>query len=277
MRKDRRNSFLDFPSSSSLVELERTPLAVHRSLELGSMVICEVCGQNIAPFATRRNVGDGTEPFSTECACGWKFVGTQPTPPEAVTAEESSTSLTQRTSTRGEGPAQTVAECMLLLLLPTLLGHVWPAERVVIGLRVCKQLRRELMVHCSSIALAQRGDTEVGVSGCLEDFRRLPEHVMVRLRWKENRAEKLAGVLGECKGLTHLDLSLNGIGDEGASLLAGVLGSCKALAHLELGWNCIGDEGAWRLAGVLGECKALAHLDLNRNFLRTKGAGSLAG
>eukprot|EP00961_Rhodomonas_salina_P110055 1481237-Rhodomonas_salina.4 len=90
----------------------------------------------------------------------------------------------------------------------------------------------------------------------------------------------MAGVLGECKALAHLDVSGNRIGDDGAGRLAGVQGAgssglepqhfwcrgsrnagecweCKALAHLDLGENDIGDEGVGMLSGVSGDSKAL--------------------
>jgi Ran GTPase-activating protein (RanGAP) involved in mRNA processing and transport len=54
--------------------------------------------------------------------------------------------------------------------------------------------------------------------------------------------ERLAGVLGQCRELVHLDLSYNKIGAAGAERLAGVLGQCAALAHLNLGYNQIGDR-----------------------------------
>ena len=90
-------------------------------------------------------------------------------------------------------------------------------------------------------------------------------------------AEILAGVLGQCAALAHLNLSLNRIGSRGAKSLAGVLAQCTALAHLNLRGNDIGNDGAGRLAGVLGKCAALAHLDLQANEIGTAGAESLAG
>eukprot|EP00961_Rhodomonas_salina_P094463 1271169-Rhodomonas_salina.1 len=241
-----------------------------------SMVRCAVSGQDVAPSAIRHDGADGTELRPNECACGGRFVGMQTTPFEAVTAEESSTSVRQKTSAHGGGRAQTVAECRLLRLPPALLGHVWPAERAVLGMRVCQQLQRDLMVHNNSIVLVQKKAAKLSVGGCLEDFRRFPKHVMVRLRWRwswerRNAAERLAGLLGECKALTHLDLNDNDIGKRGAGRLAGVLGKCKALTHLDLSRNLIRAEGAGRLAGVLGKCKALAHLDLSGNWIGLEG------
>ena len=69
---------------------------------------------------------------------------------------------------------------------------------------------------------------------------------------KGQDAERLAGVLGQCRELVHLNLSGNSIGAGGAESFAEVLAQCAALAHLDLGWNQIGPGGAQRLAGVLG-------------------------
>ena len=54
-------------------------------------------------------------------------------------------------------------------------------------------------------------------------------------------------MLGQCAGLTHLDLSDNFIEDAGAASLAEVLGQCAALAHLDLRYNQIGTVGEGRL------------------------------
>eukprot|EP00961_Rhodomonas_salina_P077598 1040735-Rhodomonas_salina.1 len=110
------------------------------------------CGQHVADFAIRRN--SGTEPFTTECAWGRKFVGTQATPLEVVTASKSITPWGAH---------------RLLSLPPALLGHAWPAERGVMGLRVCKQIparrRVVLALLCgglSALATACEGDDAAG-------------------------------------------------------------------------------------------------------------------
>ena len=46
------------------------------------------------------------------------------------------------------------------------------------------------------------------------------------------------------------------IGAEGAGRLAGVLGQCGLLVHLNVCYNSIGDDGAGRLVVVLGECRS---------------------
>ncbi len=77
-------------------------------------------------------------------------------------------------------------------------------------------------------------------------------------------AERLAGVLGQCRELVHLDLSANFIETGGAERLAGVLAQCTALAHLDLSGNQIGNAGAESFAGVLAQCTALAGSPLSR-------------
>ena len=60
---------------------------------------------------------------------------------------------------------------------------------------------------------------------------------------KGQDAESLAGVLGQCPALAHLQ--------------------CRELVHLNLSGNWIHDAGTESLAGVLGQCAALAHLNLS--------------
>jgi len=63
--------------------------------------------------------------------------------------------------------------------------------------------------------------------------------------------------------MTHSD-DYNIIDVAGAERLAGVLPQCRALAHLDLSYNGIEkDAGAESLAGVLAQCTALADLDLS--------------
>eukprot|EP00961_Rhodomonas_salina_P165954 2236097-Rhodomonas_salina.1 len=78
---------------------------------------------------------------------------------EAATAESSSTQVKHPrlgADAHGGVPALAVTERGLLAVSPFLLGRLWPAERWIMGLRACKHLRRDLMVHCSSAALVQK-------------------------------------------------------------------------------------------------------------------------
>eukprot|EP00961_Rhodomonas_salina_P197518 2665384-Rhodomonas_salina.1 len=72
------------------------------------------------------------------------------------------------------------------------------------GVRVCKQLRRDLPVNCSRDVLYQSRGTFERTSLCgdcvWEDFARLPEHVVVTLAslaWWESGC---LGTLGDAKG-----------------------------------------------------------------------------
>ena len=83
-------------------------------------------------------------------------------------------------------------------------------------------------------------------------------------------------MLTQCPALSHLDLSSNSnLGSAGAERLAGVLGQCRKLVHLNLRGNNIGAGGAERFAGVLGQCAELAHLNLSGNYLGDFGQRGL--
>lgn len=145
--------------------------------------------------------------------------------------------LRPRTGANDVVAAQTaVHECRLLSLPPALMGLVWPAERGVVGMRVCKQLRRDLLVDCRSIVLTHKTGAFLSKRCISKDFRRLPKCALVTMKLKKGNWIKrlLLGALGECKTLAHLDLSSAKIGHAGARVLAGVLGGCTALAHLDL-------------------------------------------
>jgi Ran GTPase-activating protein (RanGAP) involved in mRNA processing and transport len=65
------------------------------------------------------------------------------------------------------------------------------------------------------------------------------------------------------------------MGPAGAESLAGVLGQCAALAHLDLWDNQIGPAGAASIAGVLWQCTVLADLVLSENGIEAVGEGRL--
>jgi len=93
-----------------------------------------------------------------------------------------------------------------------------------------------------------------------KDFGRLPDHVLVTLKWKHS-ARGLLEVLSDCKALAHLDLHEGRLGDEGAGELAWARGECKALTHLALTENNIGAAAVGHVARALEGCQALAHLN----------------
>ncbi len=73
-------------------------------------------------------------------------------------------------------------------------------------------------------------------------------------------AENLAGVLGQCRLLAHLNLHRNNIGAAGAKCLAGVLAQCAALAHLDLSSYRIGENGPGGFAGVMAQYQRLTSI-----------------
>eukprot|EP00961_Rhodomonas_salina_P130681 1759313-Rhodomonas_salina.1 len=140
--------------------------------------------------------------------------------------------------------------CNLLCLPSALLGHAWPAERVVVGLRVCQKLRTVLSQNAGSILMVKKangGFTED--EDLVKDFGRALElkvaliwqgqmdslqclallgTALVKLEMRDvqngTRAEQLAEVLEKCRSLTHVDLRSNKLGHKGAGMLAGALG-----------------------------------------------------
>jgi Ran GTPase-activating protein (RanGAP) involved in mRNA processing and transport len=65
--------------------------------------------------------------------------------------------------------------------------------------------------------------------------------------------------------IVALNLSDKQIGPDGAKSLAGVLPQCKSLTHLNLRYNQIGDTETKRLTEVLAQYSTLTQLDLRYN------------
>lgn len=106
------------------------------------------------------------------------------------------------------------------------------------------------------IALIRKKDptvTSLDLRGCQIDS---AEVIILMAELKENPI------------ITHLDLSLNKIGDEGAKALA----RNATITHLNLSYNEIGDEGVKALA----RNAAIKDLDLERNYIGDEGAKALA-
>eukprot|EP00961_Rhodomonas_salina_P088457 1189466-Rhodomonas_salina.2 len=143
-----------------------------------------------------------------------------------------------------------------------LTGLVWPAERVVIGRRVCKRLRSVLSSHADIMAMVKRPSAKICDDHIEKDFTRTSEskQLKVALRWQG----PIAGLMGAvrfCPMLVKLDLSSITvcIGESGAGELAEALRNrgCMSLAHLDLSNNRIGAAGAAKLAEVLGNYQML--------------------
>jgi hypothetical protein len=76
--------------------------------------------------------------------------------------------------------------------------------------------------------------------------------------------------------LTHLDLSGNRAGDEGASALADLLETNSSLSTLLLTENDIGDEGTAALADALKMNRALTTIHMGRNAAGDSGMTAIA-
>eukprot|EP00961_Rhodomonas_salina_P185406 2503259-Rhodomonas_salina.1 len=127
--------------------------------------------------------------------------------------------------------------CDLVLLPSALLGSMWPAERVVAGLRVCRHIRQRLAEHAGNILMVKRMETDVSEDALVKDFGRV-SLLKVAVKWRRQPPRLICiGSLGFA--LAHLDLSLNQIGAVGAGRLSGMLEVCKALGHLDLSHNKI--------------------------------------
>jgi Ran GTPase-activating protein (RanGAP) involved in mRNA processing and transport len=80
--------------------------------------------------------------------------------------------------------------------------------------------------------------------------------------------------LGLYTNLGELDLSRNGISDEGAKIIGDILGTLKFLKNLNLSSNRIGTKGAKKLAKGLG-LSNLVFLNISHNNIKNMGAWSI--
>eukprot|EP00961_Rhodomonas_salina_P130439 1755994-Rhodomonas_salina.1 len=130
------------------------------------------------------------------------------------------------------------ARYSLMCLPSNLAGFVWPAERVVIGRRVCKRLRSELSLHAGRIVMVKRRSAEISDNDVTKDFTAESDFKRLKtaLKWQGSTGGLMCAVK-LCPVLVHLDLSGVGIGSVGAGRLATVLGirKDKALVYFDLG------------------------------------------
>eukprot|EP00286_Rhodomonas_abbreviata_P003540 CAMPEP_0181347140 /NCGR_PEP_ID=MMETSP1101-20121128/33721_1 /TAXON_ID=46948 /ORGANISM="Rhodomonas abbreviata, Strain Caron Lab Isolate" /LENGTH=477 /DNA_ID=CAMNT_0023459337 /DNA_START=80 /DNA_END=1510 /DNA_ORIENTATION=+ len=173
--------------------------------------------------------------------------------------------VTKKACVKG-GPGGGLGQTDKLQLLPrALLGRVWPAERVVMGLRVCHWMHTKLAAHVEKVLLVGR-DIPVRPCSVIQTLSWF-QSSKVLLEWNgfslclPTNMDALAfGIGAVIAGGEETGLAGGAIGEEGARKLAAVLGECKVLARLILSGHQIRAAGTRSLAGVLGECEALAHL-----------------
>jgi hypothetical protein len=184
--------------------------------------------------------------------------------------------------------------------------RVWPAERVLMGLRVCKWLRSalqcapEVVVHVRARALLagaprQRGEGFLSwlwgsaakeEAGGLQVLQHLGKAGAVQVLLDGDGAVAAAGQhllrklvlgLGDARvRLSRLVLRRVDLGDAGAGALAEVLAGCALLSELDVAEDKIGAAGAAALCAVLPAASRLAALDLSHNRFGPAGALALA-
>ena len=93
---------------------------------------------------------------------------------------------------------------------------------------------------------------------------------------REEGASEIAKSLKNNTSLLNLDLSRNNIGNEGAIAIAAVLKNNNTLRYLDLSDNEIGEEGVSEIAKSLINNTSLLNLDLSRNLIRGVGAIAIA-
>lgn len=86
----------------------------------------------------------------------------------------------------------------------------------------------------------------------------------------------LVPMLPRFRRLAAIDLSVNGLGAQGAALLRVALPGCALLESLNLASNSLADAGTELLASALPHCAALTELNLTANSIRAAGALALA-
>eukprot|EP00286_Rhodomonas_abbreviata_P012588 CAMPEP_0181320520 /NCGR_PEP_ID=MMETSP1101-20121128/18168_1 /TAXON_ID=46948 /ORGANISM="Rhodomonas abbreviata, Strain Caron Lab Isolate" /LENGTH=318 /DNA_ID=CAMNT_0023428231 /DNA_START=54 /DNA_END=1007 /DNA_ORIENTATION=+ len=176
------------------------------------------------------------------------------------------------------------AEKTIIDLPGSLLGRLWPAERVLVGMRACKYLRAELAHHasdcvmvCAAMTSRERFGSGWTADKILKDLRSLQGRgTRVFLngsslqsafypQLQDAMALALPNGLGSL--LVELDLSSNAMGDDEAEKVADMLEHCQVLSRLNLRDNCIKERGASALGRGLRGCMALAQLDVSENKL----------
>eukprot|EP00288_Rhodomonas_lens_P015203 CAMPEP_0177693554 /NCGR_PEP_ID=MMETSP0484_2-20121128/2461_1 /TAXON_ID=354590 /ORGANISM="Rhodomonas lens, Strain RHODO" /LENGTH=798 /DNA_ID=CAMNT_0019204371 /DNA_START=60 /DNA_END=2457 /DNA_ORIENTATION=- len=172
-----------------------------------------------------------------------------------------------------------------------LLEKVWPWDRVVLGLRVCKWLRSDL--QCPTIRGVLLASSCRCAGSKVEDICETLVHPSfngkeVHVQWRGQGRVSTNALLHAVKGaagaqrsvailkITHLDLGHNDIEKHGSERLAEVLALQTTIQYLGLRGNCFSHVEASVLGQSLRLCRGLTHLDLGENQLGERGAAYLA-
>mmetsp|Transcript_64057 Transcript_64057/g.150728 ORF Transcript_64057/g.150728 Transcript_64057/m.150728 type:complete len:109 (+) Transcript_64057:187-513(+) len=107
---------------------------------------------------------------------------------------------------------------------------------MVMGLRIWKQIRRDLLEHADGVLLAGK-NTRISDDDLEQDFRRI-SHLKIDLCWRRHcwpvQMQGLMRVAPLMATVVRLDLSSTSIGlfEKGAESIAIVLSKCTAMAIL---------------------------------------------
>eukprot|EP00961_Rhodomonas_salina_P163033 2195774-Rhodomonas_salina.1 len=168
-----------------------------------------------------------------------------------------------------------------LLCLPWgTIGKLWPAERVVMGLRVCKVLRHELLEHVHQVTLIKSKGTAASDLALAKDLARFGEQNAVTLTWGDGRNHSCSSVLQvaiptscyACWATSTAALSstfpaalkslhLKEVQESDIASLKDVLSESKNLTRIDLSESGVGDSMA-TLAQGFQACTKLQHVKL---------------
>lgn len=162
--------------------------------------------------------------------------------------------------------AETESAMSEILSSEQLIELIWPAERLLMGMRVCKSLRRALVECSAQVVLQKAPDAHPDSEELAADFRRLKD-AAIHILWKaqgRGTSNMLLSAISNVD-LRRLELDNCVLGDSGAVMLADVLKRCCSLVHLNVAKNFIGSDGADHLAVACSSLTALAWLDVSDN------------
>lgn len=147
------------------------------------------------------------------------------------------------------------------------LGRVWPADRVLLGTRVCKWMNQELASHVPDVVLAGSRCVE-GQEGkiCWEKF----EHCeSTAFRWRRGNEKSLNRVLAEMARTLDEEVDQHSVGEDGGGESRRVGGGgeeagwlCRSLREISISKIALGREAVGSLVSILRNCKQLSSLSL---------------
>lgn len=83
-------------------------------------------------------------------------------------------------------------------------------------------------------------------------------------------------VIGNCRAMTHLNLTRCRMGAQGIMALDSAWANCQSLEHVDFTENTIGPQGARSVGTLLQKCSSLLYLNLNGNKIRSQGITTIA-